>query len=249
MHPSLSDTVGIVTGSGRGIGAASARSLAEAGAAVMLTARTEAELKAVKSEIESAGGKAEFVVADMAKPEDLDNIVNTTVERFGGVDFLVNNAGMPFSGTLIHEYTLEDWELALAVNLRSCWYLSKLVHPILKSRGGGALVNIASNSGLHSNIGLGLYGITKAGLIFLTTVCAKEWARDKIRVNCIAPGLVKTRMADAAVEYLKTKGKQPNPLNLLAEPEDIAKMVHYLVSEDARYITGETIRMDGGEIL
>ena len=134
-------------------------------------------------------------------------------------------------------------------NLRAPWYLSRLVHPHMRSRGGGAIVNLSSTSGLHHDIGLGVYSISKAGVVMLTEVCAKEWARDHIRVNCIAPGVVKTQLAGALVEYLTTRNLKPNPMNMYGEPEDVARLVRYLVTDESRYMTGSVIRIDGGELL
>jgi len=119
----------------------------------------------------------------------------------------------------------------------------------MRGRGGGAIVNIASTSGLHHDIGLGVYGISKAGVVMLTEVCAKEWARDNIRVNCIAPGTVKTQLAGSIIEYLQGKQMKPNPMNLYGEPEDIAKLVRYLAGDESRFMTGSIIRIDGGELL
>jgi NAD(P)-dependent dehydrogenase (short-subunit alcohol dehydrogenase family) len=137
----------------------------------------------------------------------------------------------------------------MSVNLRAPWFLSKLVHPHMRARGGGAVVNISSTSGLHHDIGRGVYGISKAGLVMLTEVCAMEWARDRIRVNCIAPGVVKTELAGSIIDYLQSRDIKPNPMNLYGEPEDVAKLVLYLVSEDSRFMTGSIIRIDGGELL
>src|SRR5207245_1979826 len=114
----------------------------------------------------------------------------------------------------------------------------------LAGRGGGAIVNIASTSGLHHDIGLGVYGISKAGVVMLTEVCAKEWARDNIRVNCIAPGTVKTQLAGSIIEYLQGKQMKPNPMNLYGEPEHIAKLVRYLAGDESRFMTGSIIRID-----
>ena len=111
------------------------------------------------------------------------------------------------------------------------------------------MVNISSTSGLHHEIGRGVYGISKAALVMLTEVCAMEWARDRIRVNCIAPGVVRTELAATIIGYLERRDIKPNPMNLYGEPEDIARLVGYLVSEESRFMTGSTIRIDGGELL
>ena len=110
-------------------------------------------------------------------------------------------------------------------------------------------MNVSSTSGLHHDIGLGVYSISKAGVVMLTEVCAKEWARDGIRVNGIAPGIVKTQLAGSIIDYLKTRNIKPNPMNMYGEPEDIAKLVRFLASDESRYMTGSVIRIDGGELL
>jgi NAD(P)-dependent dehydrogenase (short-subunit alcohol dehydrogenase family) len=119
----------------------------------------------------------------------------------------------------------------------------------MKSRGGGAIVNIASTSGLHHDIGLGVYSVSKAAVVMLTNVQAKEWARDRIRVNAIAPGVVRTDLAGDILQYLESHGEKPNPLNMVGEPSDVARLVRYLVSDESRYMTGSVIRIDGGELL
>ena len=242
----LDGKVAIVTGANRGIGAAIARELASIGARVVVAARGATALEEVAA---SLGGSGHAVATDVSNVQDLDRLVAAAVDRFGGVDVLVNNAGVAPPAKQIYKVTPEEWESTMAVNLRSAWYLSKLCHPHMKQRGGGAVVNIASTSGLHHDIGLGVYGISKAAVIMLTTVCAKEWARDRIRVNALAPGIVRTELAASIIEYVESHDQKPNPMNMLGEPEDIARLVRFLVTEESRYITGDTIRIDGGEII
>lgn len=248
MNDRLDGKVALITGASRGIGAAIARELAEAGAAVVLSARNEVTLKEVAGSLPS-DSQSLVVAADMANTGDLDRLIREVVDRFGGVDALINNAGLLTPAKQIYNVELDEWESVLNVNLRAPWYLSKLVHPHMKARGGGSIVNVSSTSGLHHDIGLGVYGISKAALVMLTNVCAKEWARDKIRVNCIAPGLVRTELGAPVIEYLQSRNLKPNPMNLYGEPADIAKLVRFLVTDESRYITGDAIRIDGGELL
>ena len=248
MNDRLDDKVALITGASRGIGAAIARELAEAGAAVVLSARNEGTLKEVASSLPK-GTNSLAVAADMAKTGDLDRLVKEVVDRFGGVDVLINNAGLLTPAKQIYNVDVDEWEGILNVNLRAPWYLSKLVHSHMKARGGGSIVNVSSTSGLHHDIGLGVYGISKAAVVMLTNVCAKEWARDKIRVNCIAPGIVRTQLAAPVMDYLQSRNLKPNPLNLYGEPADVAKLVRFLSTDESRYITGDTIRIDGGELL
>jgi dehydrogenase/reductase SDR family protein 4 len=248
MNDRLDGKVALITGASRGIGAAIARELAEAGAAVVLSARNEVTLKEVAGSLPS-DSQSLVVAADMANTGDLDRLIREVVDRFGGVDALINNAGLLTPAKQIYNVELDEWESVLNVNLRAPWYLSKLVHPLMKARGGGSIVNVSSTSGLHHDIGLGVYGISKAAVVMLTNVCAKEWARDKIRVNCIAPGLVRTELGAPVIEYLQSRNLKPNPMNLYGEPADIAKLVRFLVTDESRYITGDAIRIDGGELL
>jgi dehydrogenase/reductase SDR family member 4 len=248
MNDALDGKVALVTGASRGIGAAIARELAAAGARVALAGRDERTLREVAGTLPRGDG-ALAVPTDVTRTADLERLVAQVVEKLGAVDVLVNNAGVLPPAKQIYGVDLEEWQRVMETNLRAPWYLSKLVHPHMRARGGGAIVNVASTSGLHHDIGLGVYSISKAGVVMLTEVCAKEWARDRIRVNCIAPGIVKTELAGAIMEYLQSRNMKPNPMNLYGEPEDIARLVRYLVTDESRYMTGSIIRIDGGELL
>ncbi len=248
MNDGLTGKVALVTGASRGIGAAIATELAEAGADVALAGRDESTLQETARSL-PRGSHTVVVKADVADTSDLDRLVGKVVKELGGIDVLVNNAGLLPPAKQIYKADLDEWQQVMDINLRAPWYLSKLVHPHMKARGGGAIVNVSSTSGLHHDIGLGVYGISKAGVVMLTEVCAKEWARDGIRVNCIAPGIIKTQLAGGIIEYLQSRNMKPNPMNLYGEPEDIAKLVRFLVSDESRYMTGSIIRIDGGELL
>jgi NAD(P)-dependent dehydrogenase (short-subunit alcohol dehydrogenase family) len=240
--------VAVVTGSGRGIGAAIARELASAGAAVALAARSVDQLTAARESMPD-GAFSIAVPTDVSVMAELDLLVARTVQELGGIDILVNNAGTMPRARQIYKVPEAEWQYTMNVNLHAPWYLANLVREHLKARGGGVIVNISSNSGLHHDTGLGLYGISKAALIWLSTVQAKEWARDGIRVNCIAPGVVRTELAQDVIAYLEEHNANPNPLGFVADPEDIARLTRFVVSPTARYLTGETIRIDGGELL
>lgn len=244
----LDGKVAIVTGAGRGIGAACALELARAGASVVLAARSADELEHVGGSIAS-GARALAVRTDVSKTSDLEHLVDSAVKEFGGVDVLINNAGVMPPAKQIYKVDLEEWERVMAVNVRAPWYLGNLVHRHMKSRGGGVVINVASTSGLHHDIGLGVYSISKAAVVMLTNVQAKEWARDRIRVNAIAPGVVRTELATDLLQYLETHGEKPNPMNMVGEPDDISRLVRYLATDESRYMTGSVIRIDGGELL
>jgi NAD(P)-dependent dehydrogenase (short-subunit alcohol dehydrogenase family) len=248
MNHGLAGKVALVTGASRGIGAAIAKELAESGAHVALAGRSESTLQETARALPK-GSHVVAVKADVADPSDLDRLVGQVVSELGGIDVLVNNAGLLPPAKQIYKAELDEWQTVMDINLRAPWYLSKLVHPHMKARGGGAIVNVSSTSGLHHDIGLGVYGISKAGVVMLTEVCAKEWARDGIRVNCIAPGIIKTQLASSIIDYLSSRNMKPNPMNLYGEPEDIAKLVRFLVTDESRFMTGSIIRIDGGELL
>jgi NAD(P)-dependent dehydrogenase (short-subunit alcohol dehydrogenase family) len=248
MTADLGGKVALITGASRGIGAATAAELALAGGAVVLVGRVQSTLDDVLSSL-PPGSRSLAVTADMANTSDLDRLVAETVGAMGGIDILVNNAGVYPKPKQVYDIGLDEWQHVMDVNLRAPWYLSKLVHPHMRARGGGVIVNVSSTSGLRHHLGRAAYGVSKAGLVMLTEACAMEWARDNIRVNCIAPGVVKTELAASLVEYLQSRETKPNPLNLFGEPEDVARLLRYLVSDDARLVTGATIRIDGGELL
>jgi dehydrogenase/reductase SDR family member 4 len=246
MEFKLDGKVAVVTGANRGIGAAIARELARVGASVVVAARGKDALEEVAGSLD---GRGHAVPTDVSRLEDLDRLAAEAVKRFGGIDVLVNNAGVAPPAKQIYKVDPEEWQQTMDVNVRAAWYLSKLCHPHMKQRGGGAVVNIASTSGLHHDIGLGIYSISKAAVVMLTTVCAKEWARDNIRVNALAPGIIRTELAGPLIEYITTRDVKPNLMNLIGEPEDIARLVRFLVTDEGRLITGDVIRIDAGELL
>jgi NAD(P)-dependent dehydrogenase (short-subunit alcohol dehydrogenase family) len=246
MEFRLDGKVAIVTGGSRGIGAAVARELARVGASVVVAARGADALDEVAGSLD---GRGHAVPTDVTRLADLDRLAAAAIERFGGIDVLVNNAGVAPPAKQIYRVEPEEWQQTMDVNVRAAWYLSKVCHPHMKQRGGGAVVNIASTSGLHHDIGLGVYSISKAAAIMLTTVCAKEWARDNIRVNALAPGIIRTELAGPLIEYISSRDIKPNLLNVIGEPEDIARLVRYLVTDESRLVTGEVIRIDAGELL
>jgi NAD(P)-dependent dehydrogenase (short-subunit alcohol dehydrogenase family) len=244
----LDGKVAVVTGAGRGIGAASAAELARAGASVVLAARSRAELEKVREAL--PGGAGSLVVpTDVSKTEDLDRLIAAAVGEFGGVDVLLNNAGVMPPAKQIYNVGVDEWEHVMAVNVRAPWYLGNLVHEHMKKRGGGVVINVSSTSGLHHDIGLGVYSVSKAAVVMLTQVQAKEWARDRIRVNALAPGVVRTKLAGGLLKYLEDHEAKPNPMNIVGEPQDIARLVRYLATDESRYMTGSVIRIDGGELL
>jgi len=247
----LDNQVAIITGASRGIGEAIATAFAEAGAKVVLSSRKQPDLERVTQEIKKSGGEAFPIAAHGGKIEDLKALVQKTIDRYGRIDILVNNAGTnPLFGPIINTDE-KAWDKIFEVNIRGFFFLSKEVVPIMTEKGGGKIVNMASVAGIKPGLGLGAYSVSKAGVIMLTRVLAQEWAAMNIRVNAIAPGVIKTKFSEAihgspeiAEEILKGL-----PIKRLGEPLDIVGAALFLASEASSYITGQTIVVDGGGMM
>ena len=244
----LSGKVAIVTGASRGIGEAIALALAGAGAKVALASRKPEGLEEVKAKVEGLGSAALVVPTNTSEHAAVDNLVQQTIERFGGIDIVVNNAATnPHFGPLL---TSEDsmWDKTIKVNLQGYFWLIKAAVPSMRQRGGGKVVNIASIAGLQSLPMQGLYGITKAGVIHMTSTLAIELGSDNIQVNAIAPGFVKTKFSSALWqnEALAKRMLELTPAHRIAEPEDIAGMALFLAAPASNFVTGQTMVVDGG---
>jgi len=244
----VSGKVAVVTGASRGIGSAIAEALAEHGAEVVLSSRKQADLD---SEAERINGlypqKATAIAAHAGREEDLQKLVDQVMERFSRIDILVNNAGTnPYFGPVLGA-ELSAWDKTFEVNLRGYFILTKLVYQASMEERGGSIVNISSIGGLRPGMGLGIYNITKAGVIMLTRQLARELG-GKVRVNAVAPGLVKTRFAEALwgnPEILDRVLAQ-NPMGRIGLPEEVASGVLFLASDAASYVNGEVLVIDGG---
>ena len=246
---SVKDKVAIVTGGSKGIGRAIAITLAEHGADVAIAARGREALEKTRSDIEATGRRCVAFTADMADEQEWHRLVDETIAALGGVDILVNNAATASAYGSIAKTDSASWDLVMKVNLKAPFVLSSLCLPSMKSRGGGSVIHITSNEAIRPSFGLGAYSVSKGALVTLAQVCAKEWARNKIRVNCIAPGLVRTEMALGLVEMVEKSGRYPNPMHRVAEPEEIAAIALYLASGAGGYATGQTFVVDGGELV
>jgi NAD(P)-dependent dehydrogenase (short-subunit alcohol dehydrogenase family) len=244
----LTERVAIVTGASRGLGSAIAEGLAEQGARVVLSSRKQDDLDREAARLnERFPESAVAIAAHAGRQDELRNLVERTLERFGRIDILVNNAGTnPYFGPLI-DADLAVWDKTFEVNLRGYFLLTQLVYRGWMEQNGGAVLNIASTGGLRPSIGLGVYDVTKAGVIMLTRQLARELG-GRVRVNCIAPGLFKTRFAEALWnnEGIRERVVQSNPFGRIGSPEEIAGAAVFLVSDAASYVNGQILVIDGG---
>ncbi len=248
MEIRLDKKVALVTGASKGIGRATAETLAAAGAHVMLSSRKHDALEAVATAIEADGGSAAVFAANAGEPEEAEACVAATVERFGGIDILVNNAATnPYMGAAT-DIDLARYDKTWQVNLRGPLVWTQVALAAGLRDGGGAIVNVASVGGMSVEAGIGIYNTTKAALIHLTKVMASELGPE-IRVNAVAPGLVKTDMARALWEKHEDAIARKMPLGRLGVPADIANAVLFLVSDLSAWITGHTMVIDGGALV
>lgn len=244
----LSGRVALVTGASRGIGSAIAEILAEHGASVVLSSRKQADLDAEAERINARfPEKATAIAAHSGRPDELETLVQAVMERFSRIDILVNNAATnPYMGPVIGA-ELAAWDKTFEVNLRGVFVLTKLVYEASMDAHGGAIVNVASIGGLRPGIGLGVYNVTKAGVIMLTRQLARELS-GKVRVNAVAPGVIKTRFAEAlwGNEAILDRILASNPMGRVGVPEEVAAAVLFLASDAASYVNGEVLVIDGG---
>jgi 3-oxoacyl-[acyl-carrier protein] reductase len=234
---SLEGKTALVTGGSRGIGAAVARELARAGATVVVGYRSGAdEAEAIASEI---GGRA--VQADVSNVDDAKRLVGEA----GDLDVLVNNAGITRDGVLAR-MTDDDWRSVLATNLSSVFYTCRAVSRGMMKRRGGSIVNLSSIVGLHGNWGQSNYAASKGGIVAFTKSLAQELGSRSVRANVVAPGYIKTQLTDAIPEEAQQQMLGLTPLGRFGEPEDVARAVRFLSSDDASFITGEVVVVGGG---
>ena len=249
VNLSLDGKVALITGGSKGICRSIARAFAEHGADIAIVARGREALEATRHEIESTGRRCLAISADMSQEDQWSRIVSETTSAFGGIDVLVYGAATAETYAPIAQSTSEGWDLVMRVNLKGAFMVSKLCHPHMKRRGGGSVIHITSNECVRPSFGLGTYSISKGAMVTMTQVCAKEWASDLIRVNCIAPGLVRTELAEPLVKMVEKSGRYPNPLKRIGEPNEIAGIALYLASPAGAYATGQTFVVDGGELI
>ncbi len=244
----LKDKVAIVTGSARGIGRAIALELARNGAKVVICDLDEVTIQKAVDQITEMGSEAMGIESNVTRVEDAQKIIDKTVERFGKIDILVNNAGITRDNLLMRMKD-DEWDAVIAVNLKGTFNcIRAITKPFMKQR-SGIIINMASVVGVIGNAGQTNYAASKAGVIGLTKSVAKELAARNIRVNAVAPGFIDTDMTANLPEKAKAELTNAIPLARLGQPEDVAKLVLFLSTDDASYITGQVINVDGGMVM
>jgi NAD(P)-dependent dehydrogenase (short-subunit alcohol dehydrogenase family) len=247
----LDGKTAIVTGGSRGIGKETALALSEAGANVTVSSRKLPDLEKVVSEIEAKNGRAHAVSAHAGNLDALENVVKETVDKFGSVDILVNNAAInpkfgPVEGV---DETL--FNKMIDVNLKAYLFLSNMVMGHMEKAGGGSIINVSSIEAFSPSYGTGVYNITKASVVMLTKVLAKEWAAKNVRVNTIAPGLIRTHFSEmlwSTDEILKIY-MEHCPMGRVGEPAEVAGLALFLASDASSYTTGAVLTADGGYLI
>ena len=246
--------VGLVTGAASGIGLATALKLSEEGAGLVCLDLDQTGLANLQSQIDPEGLRCKTICGNVADLESIDAAIETAVSSFGGLDYLVNNAGIAGPMKKFDAVDIEEFDKMVAVNLRSAWYGMKAAHAPMVERGGGAIVNVASMAGLRPNRHHSPYGMTKAGVISLTQHAAMDFAVDNIRVNCLCPGPVDTPifekmrgvLGDKAYETTRRRVQQRTVMNRYGTTEEQASAIAFLLSDDASFMTGVAMPVDGG---
>lgn len=245
----LSGRVAIVTGGGRGIGRAIALGLAKAGASVVIASRTEEQIAAVAEEIRAAGGDAMPVVTDLTDGGQLERLADEAVKKYGRIDILVNNAARSFLRSLM-DLREDGWDKVFDTNVKAVWLLSRAVARQMMEQKSGRIINITTVGAEKAELGMAAYGCSKAALKMLTRCMAREWALFGIQVNAVGPGLTRT-------DFSKPIWSNPDiekhvtsllPMGRIGEPEEIVPAVLFLASDEASYMTGHTIYVDGGAL-
>jgi 3-oxoacyl-[acyl-carrier protein] reductase len=242
----LTGKVALVTGAGRGIGAAVARGLAREGCDVALVDRDDSET--VAGEVRSVGRRALALRADVSRLAAAEESVARVAQELGRLDILVCNAGIT-RDAVIWKMTEEAWDEVLAVNLKGCFTFCRAVVPAFRSQRSGKIVTVASINGMRGKFGQSNYAASKAGVIALTRSLARELGAFGVNVNCVAPGMVRTAMTATLPPEAMAKAIEESPLRRVSEPDDVAQTILFLCSDRARNITGEVIKVDSGQYM
>ena len=250
MHTNwLTGRTALVTGASRGIGAAIATSLASAGARVCLTGRSEVALLEVATSIRAEGGEVVFACShDLAQRDGVDALVDDVAALAVHVDILVNNAGIVRDARLV-KMTLEEWDRVMAVNLKGVFLCGQAAARIMTEQGSGVILNATSVVGLYGNFGQSNYVATKAGVIGMTKTWARELGRKGVRVNAVAPGFIGTEIIKDMPQKVIDMMAEKAPLGRIGQPEDIASAYLYLASDQASFVTGAVLSVDGGLVI
>ena len=244
----LTGRVAIITGGGQGIGRTTAVRFAQEGARVVVADVNDDEGEETVAAIEDRGGEAIFVRTNVAKMTDAKAMAKAAVEAFGGIDILVNNAGITRDATL-KKMDVDDFDAVVDVNLKGVFNCTKAVLPHIKKSDHGRILNAASVVGLYGNFGQTNYVASKSGVIGMTKTWAREFGRKGVTVNAVAPGFVETTMVDSVPEKVLTMLKEKTPLQRLGAPDDIASAYLFLASDEAAFVTGTVLSVDGGLVL
>ena len=244
----LTGKTAIVTGAGRGIGAAIAKIFAQEGANVACVSRTLANAERSAEEIRALGYKVLAYGVDIANLTESQKVIDSILKEFPAVDILVNNAGVT-KDKLLMRMSEEDWDVVLNTNLKGAFFWTRAISQVMAKQRSGRLINISSVIALRGNAGQSNYAASKAGLIGFSKSVAREFAGRGMTCNIIAPGFIISDMTDALSEPIRNKIKESIPLGFFGEPKDIAEAALYLASEAGRYVTGQVLTVDGGMVM
>ncbi len=249
----LEGKLAVITGAATVIGRATALLFADEGARVVIADVNEQDAQRTVSDIQGRGGSASFLRTDVSQADEVEALMASAAAAMGGIDVIVNNAGLQRSGS-VTEFPESEWDALMSVNPRSCFLGAKYGTPYLVERGGGSIVNMASIAGLKGGAGMTAYSASKGAIIAFTRALAEELAPHKIRVNCICPGWINTPFNEPAIEYMggrerqETFVRQSVPLGRQGIPDEISPAMVYLASDASSYVTGQALVIDGGLI-